>query len=189
MAMNELARRSGEEPQSSPVKLNLDHVEWDNVSIGAVVAKQVLRRAVPLRPEEYVTYLLANAYYYAKARMIGASHFEIPYGRKSHQKPSAEVVPVHIKSEEIIPFDMGHEMNVHIPHKAAILIPQELGGFEIALNSMQIFMSQNAQTFYAARGEIVALRFDNGIKDRVFPFVSSVAFIEPYNPPVKLSPN
>jgi len=80
MVAEDSTGRQGEISQLSTVRLNLDFVDWGFVNLGAVVTAKLLDHP-ELTPREYVTFLLANAYFYAYALRVGADEDTIHYTR------------------------------------------------------------------------------------------------------------
>ena len=176
MVAEDSTGRQGEISQLSTVRLNLDFVDWGFVNLGAVVTAKLLDHP-ELTPREYVTFLLANAYFYADALRVGADEDTIHYTRGEFMRYPPIKKNIIIRQEEIVTFDCGHTMELAIPNDVVSTLKKSFGNLEGALSAMQVFMDENAMAFLHRQGDVFELDF-GGKEILAFPFVRTFKYIQ-----------
>lgn len=173
-----------ETSQSVTVNLDLTRIDWEGKDLGAAVVSKILGHP-ELTSQEYVSFLLANAYYYSDALEKGAIERDIRIANKNYITDPP--VPFSIRKEDITPFPIEHTMQLKVPAYVISLIEKTYENVEEAISEMQEMMDINAPTFLKKHGPLVSLWFDEE-NLRIFPFVRSRGFDRGFSPS-ELHPN
>jgi hypothetical protein len=169
------AHQEQEARRQISVNLDLSRVDWTCLDVSAAAAAKFCNNP-ELSPEEYVTYLLANAYYYMSARRVGAIEVPIQYTTKAFNESPPIPFPFH--EVDVRPFPMDETMTLSLPEHAVTSLVHDYGDLESALCAMQDFMDQSSMTFLQKKGNLMALDFGEMKILYAFPFLRSLDFVQ-----------
>jgi hypothetical protein len=146
------------------------------IDTGVVMVRELTGKP-QLTTEQYITFMLVNAYYYAKARKFRAKdNIEMP----SHILqiiPDNEPFPTQ-RATPRLEIPQNPVVNVLMPETVHTTLTEQFESLKQALETMDVFLTAYIQ------GKRVQLEFP-GRQVIKFPFVRSLEYIEPNLPIIK----
>jgi hypothetical protein len=156
--------------KSVTVSLDFDSVHWTSVDRGITVVQEKLHLPVKTR-NDFLKFLLTNAYYYALALVQGAQ--EVTLG--VHDAPDEFIEAESVPGNSLPQKEVGPPLQ--IPGYAAEVIQAQFHSYELAVDTMQEILAGYV------RGDPLKLVLDTGT-EKQFPFVTSGRFEAPPAPSV-----